>query len=208
LVLYALNRLGTLESDQPEGLDTAERMYKEGLSLAREAGNREREAAALHNLGVLTEKRGDYLSSRTFFLSSLEIDRDMGMTESVAFSLNALASTNLALGDLQAAWSLIQEALPLAQRLGALPTILWIIVNFARLRAMSGDVERALVLFGMIYNHPAMNQGDFPPFMEEQIARLNLDPVSVEVNLARGAGLDLEAVVAEILAYPGPPWNF
>jgi hypothetical protein len=69
---------------------------------------------------------------------------------------------------------------------------------------MSGDVEHALLLFGMVHNHSAMNQSDFPSFMDEQLARLNLDPDFVEVNLARGAGLDLEAVVAEILAYPGP----
>jgi hypothetical protein len=33
---------------------------------------------------------------------------------------------------------------------------------------------------------------------------LNLDPAVTEAGLAHGAELDLEAVVMEILAYPGP----
>ena len=206
LVLYALNRLGTLEDDtQPEGLEAAKQFYDECLVLARVTGNREREATALYNLGMLCWSRGEYPEAKVFHQASLEIDLDLGMPENIAYDLSCLAGIEVELGNLQEAWHLIQEALTLARPLGAPHVLLTIIWGYARLRGVAGDVEHALALYGLIFNHPAFNLSETRIYSQREIARLNADPVTAEAIMARGASLKLEDVIAEIQAYPGPP---
>jgi len=204
LVLYTLNRLATLEGDLPEELEAAKRLYNECLALAREAGNREREATALYNLGIHNWTRGDYAQAKIFYQAGLEIDRELGMPDNIAYDLCGLAGINTELGDLHKAWCLVQEALAIAQPLGAPHLMLSVIWGFAKLRAAAGDVEHAVVLYGLVFNHPASNLSEAPYYIERETAMLNLDPAVTEAGLAHGAELDLEAVVMEILAYPGP----
>lgn len=204
-MLYALNRLGAIDGEQPENQYAAERLYNECLALAKEIGNREREATTLYNLGIVSWSRGDFDRAISLTEAGLEIDRDLGMPESIAYDLNLLAHLHLESGKLQDAWRTLQEALALAQSQGAPPVFLAIIWGYAGLLAATGDVERSLELFGMLRNHPAAHLTEFPFYIDREIAKLKLDPVFVDTHMARGAGLRLEDVLAEIQAYPGPP---
>ena len=201
LVLYALNRLGTLEIDLPN----SESLYKECLALARETGNREREATALYNLGIVSWTRGDNPESKRYHQACLAIDRDLGMPDSLAYDLSALAGVSAELGEHNEAWRLVQEALGVALPLGAPHLMLSVLWGYAMLQAATGDVDHALELYGLVFLHPASNLTESPIYAEKVIARLNRDPISAQAAMKRGAGLDLKAVIAEIQAYPGPP---
>jgi class 3 adenylate cyclase/tetratricopeptide (TPR) repeat protein len=206
LVLHALNRLGTLEDVLlPEGLQTSERLYKECLALARETGNREREATALYNLGILSWTRGDNTESKLYHQACLAIDRDLGIPDSLAYDLCGLAGVSAELGEYNEAWRLVQEALAVALTVGAPHLMLSVVWGYAMLRAALGDIERALELYGLVFGHPARNLSESPAYAEKVIAKLNLDPISAQAAMQRGADLELEDVIAEIQAYPGPP---
>ena len=120
----------------------------------------------------------------------------------MALALINLSEANIKLGDLDSARRELREGVALAHRLGTLPWVLVAVTNLAQLQAAIGLTSRALALLGLVRQHPATSR-DIQRLVDEALAHLHLDPVVVETGLARGATLNLDTVVAEILAGQG-----
>jgi hypothetical protein len=83
---------------------------------------------------------------------------------------------------------------------GALPHVLYTLVCLADLHARSGQHERAAELLGLALRHTAAGSQvrEIGTPLHETL-RETLGAGELEGRLARGAALDLEQVVAEIL---------
>jgi tetratricopeptide (TPR) repeat protein len=194
--LFALNRLGTvyIQVDLAE----AERLYAEVYKRAAAAGNRERAMTALNNLGEVVRERQDYTLARDYFQQALTLAREVGAQDAVAMCLSNLADGDIRLSELPAARAKLCEGLALALRLGALPWVLVAVTNFANLAHAEGRTERALALMGLVRHHPAMKSDD-QRTLDMMLAQWALDPAVVEAGMARGAELDWDATIQELL---------
>lgn len=79
------------------------------------------------------------------------------------------------------------------------------LAQVVRLRARAGQEKQAAELLGLALHHPAAD-ATVERTREELLPSLRelLGPEELEAALARGAEMDLDQVVAEILAEPAP----
>ena len=195
--LSALYMLGNIFTDRRE-LERAVATFEMVLKLSRRANHLSHEAKSLVNLGNIAYLRGDYAAARQFGQSARGRFQELGQQRSVVVSLGNLSQTDLKLGDTAAARRGAREALALARSLGAQPWVLWAVFLCGQILAETGDVSRALALYGLARAHPAVDN-QVRVEIDEEVARLAVPAAEVEAGLAAGAGLDLEAVVGEIL---------
>jgi hypothetical protein len=187
--------LASVRSDH----ELAQRYYEAGLALARETGNREREAIALVNLGDEAERRGDLVLARDYGLVALDMLTEMGLQESMASALLNISSASLGLGDLAAARRYTGEALALGLKMGALLLELSAVYVFAEVLAAEGETGRSLALMGMVRSHPAADN-DLQQMVGDFLQGLPLEATEIEAGLAAGASLDLDEVIRMILS--------
>lgn len=193
--LFALNRLGGVyfQIDLAE----AERLLTEVHTRAVTVGNREREMTALNNLGSVAKERNEYERSRDYFQQAVSLAREIGAQDMVALGLLNTAAVDIALGNLSARVGL-REGLALALRLGALPWVVQAVTQFAGLAHAEGQTERALALCGLARNHPAWNS-DRQHGLDSTLAEWALDPFVAEAGMAKGAELDWDKTIEELL---------
>ncbi len=96
----------------------AEGYLDEGLSIAREIGDRDVLAEALWLLGVVSHARGDPARARERLDESLEAARELGDKHLFAWALNSLAELHRSHGDLEQAGPLYEQCLDLARERG------------------------------------------------------------------------------------------
>ena len=192
--LRALTALGLVAVDAAE----EERLYKEVYSRAAEVGNPERVMNALNNLGVVAEERKDYLAARDYYQETLKVAYEIGVQDSIALSLINLAEVSIQLGDLPNARLKLQEGLALALRLGILPSVVAALVSFGKLTYAAGQTERAFALFGLARHHPAWSS-DHQRSLDLILAEWALDPSVVQAGMAKGAELDWDKTISELL---------
>jgi hypothetical protein len=118
----------------------------------------------------------------------------------IAIALGNLAQAEIKLRERAAARRDAQEALPLAQKLGAIPLVLFAVQVFAEILVAEGNTSRALALLGLVRSHPSTYYEQHQE-IDTVLAGLDLDAADLEAGLAAGASLDLDTVVAEILAF-------
>jgi tetratricopeptide (TPR) repeat protein len=195
--LFALNRLGTVytQIDVAE----AERLYTEVHARAVAAGNRERAMTALINLGDDAVRTGqDYELAQRYYHQALALAREIGSQDMLAYALSSLAGLDIKLGELPAAQAGLREGLALALRLGNLPSVMFAVIYFADLAYAEAQTERALALMGLARRQPAWNS-DAQQFLDATLAEWGLDSSVVEAGMAKGAELDWEQTIAELL---------
>ena len=194
--LFALNRLGTVyvKIDLAE----AERLFTEVHTRAVAVGNRQLAMVALSNVSVVTDERQDLALAQEYSLLALAIAREIGAQSDIAFSLLNLAEGNIKLGNLPAAHTQLREGLSLARHLGAQRSVEGAVSYFAHLAYAEGQTERALALLGLAHRQPEWNYDDQRD-LDETIALWALDPAVVEAGMAKGAELDWEQTIEELL---------
>jgi class 3 adenylate cyclase/tetratricopeptide (TPR) repeat protein len=195
--LFALNRLGMAALTQGNVAE-AERLFAEVHTRATAAGNRERAMAALNNLGEAAKERQDYALARGCYQQSLALARAIGAQSDAALFLINLAAMDTAVGQLSNARAGLREGLTLALRFGALPWVVGAVMYFAKLVYAEGQTERALRLWGLARRHPAWSS-DNQHELDTALAEWALDPSVVEAGLAKGAELDWDATIQELL---------
>jgi len=195
--LFALNRLGVV-AGQEGAFDQAERFFSEVHTRALAVGNHERAMSALNNLGVVASRRKDYAQAREYAQQALALAVEIGAQYMIAMELSTVANTDSKLGELSAARTGLREALALARRLGALPLVVLTVVNFGELAYAEGQTERALVLLGLARTHPAWSSED-QRNLDATLAEWALDPLEVEAGMAKGAELDWDKTIEELL---------
>ena len=105
------------------------------------------------------------------------------------------------MGEDEVAWRYLHETLDESFAIGALPIALDALVGVAGLRAKAGQCAPAAELLGLVQSHPATKE-ESQQIAEPVLAILRdkLPADQLEAALTRGKALELEAVIAEILA--------
>ena len=166
--------------------------------MARRANLLQDEGGAFHGLGDLAYRLGDYAAARTYGQAARERFQELGQLPAVVIPLCNVAQAELRLGNVAAARRSTLEALALARSLGRAPTILVSVVVFGQILAQEDQTTKALALFGLARNHPALWY-EVQIEIDNELTRLDLPAEEAQAALAAGAGLDLETVVEEIL---------
>ncbi len=196
--LYAMNRLGTVLTSTPDGMDEAEQIYIEGLKLARQTGNREREMTILNNMGEIIKNRGNLAQATENYRQALALARELGAKSSSTVYLLNMGDASIKLGDVEAGRNHLREALSIATGMGAMPWVLGGIVYFGWLAHAEGDDDRMLQLVGLALNHPA-KFNDLEQEVNNRLPGYNLPEKTVKAGMAKGAKLDFETTVRDLI---------
>ena len=203
--LFALNRLGVLASQQD--IDEAERLFMEVYQQAVAVGNRERAMGALNNLGTMAaDKRQDYATAHRYHEQALALAGELGAQHAIVAFLSNLAHDEIMLGQLATARQKLHDGLSMSLRLGISRWTVLAVMYYADLAYADGKIERALAIYGLAQKHASwtsQNQRD----MEDMFAHWALDPALVEAGLAKGAALDWDQTLQELLDEIPPSLN-
>jgi predicted ATPase len=192
-----LNILGIVAIMQ-ENYPQAEAYWEEGLSLIQEMDDRQAMADMLNNLGYINHHNlGNLEKARRYYTESLSIGREIGHRQGATSTLSNLGHLYVLLGEHALAWEYLREALSESMEIGLTPLTLDALAGVALLRSETGQDESAAKLVGLIVNHPAV-EADSEAILTG--LREALPAEQIEAALARGKGMKLDAVVAELLA--------
>ena len=204
-LIAARNELAIVATMQKD-YDKARSFLTHNLALAREMGDRFRIAQALNNLGLVAYDEEAYEEARSYLEQCRVICEEIGDRMGVALALNNLGDVCIIQGQDGAAWQYLRRALRELVAMQDTPHAVGILVPVSRLRLRAGQPERAAEWLGLALHHPASYsevEHDAQPVLET--LRQALGAEVLEAALARGAKLELEQVVAEILA-GAEPW--
>jgi predicted ATPase/class 3 adenylate cyclase len=194
-----LNNLGEIPRSQGD-YAAAARYYQESLEIDQHTGNRAGSSLALFNLGEVAAAQNDHVAAARYDQQALAIAEEIGYSPVRALCLGGLGYAAAATGDPETARRYLQQALSEAVSMGGGPGILYVLVGFARLKAGAGERVRAAEWLGLALSHPA-GETDVQQRAQALLAELRaaLPAAELEAALARGAKLELDEVVGEIL---------
>jgi tetratricopeptide (TPR) repeat protein len=179
---------------------SAARYYEESLAEFAEMGNRHLMAITLFDLGEVAAAQNDPAKATRCFQESLDISQEFGTRVSGALAMGGLGHVAAAAGDVASARSLLREALSEGRAIGSPNAVLYALVGFARLKAQAGEHLRATEWLGLVLGHPS---GETDALVRANILLAELRGTlladQLEAALARGAKLELERVVEEVL---------
>lgn len=199
-IARALNSLG-LVADLEGKREEAERYYSESLNLSKEIGDRRSVAIGLNNLGYLAYLQGNHEKAKRYLKDALLISKDIGFRGLRANALVTLGIVCVSRGEGKDAWQNLHEGLREAVAIGVLYTIVYVVVGVAWLQMQAGQYERAAELLGLALSHQALEcdvrRDTAEPLLKALCEYLPSEQLALQV--ARGGGLDLDTVVAEIV---------
>jgi DNA-binding SARP family transcriptional activator/predicted ATPase len=196
-----LNILGIVAIMQ-EDYTQAEAYWEEGLGMVQEMGDRQTTADLLTNLGYINHHNlGNLEKADRYYQESLSISREIGHRHGATSTLSNLGHLHALLGEHALAWQYLREALSESVAIGVPPMTLDALAGVAQLRAETGQRDSAAEVVGLIVNHPAV-EADSAKVAEAVLAELReaLPETQIEAALERGKGMELDAVVAKLLA--------
>jgi len=202
-LIAARNELGIVAAHRRE-VRPAQALLGTNLVQAREIGDRFREAQALNSLGEVNREQGSHEEARAYYEQCQMIAEEIGDRRQVATALANLGMVCLAQGQDEAAWRHFRQALQEDTAIQDVPHVVNDLVWMAHLRSRAGQPERAAELLGLALRHPASYSEvdrDAQPVLEA--LREAFGPEELDAALARGAEMELEQVVAQILAGEG-----
>jgi class 3 adenylate cyclase/tetratricopeptide (TPR) repeat protein len=124
--------------------ETGQNLADESLTLARQLGDRESEAKTHWVFTLLRIYGGQVLEGISSGERSVELARELSMTEQLAYSLQDLALAYIAAGSLDKADVAMAEARPLWDELGNLPMLAENWANTSYLRLMYAHFDEAI----------------------------------------------------------------
>jgi tetratricopeptide (TPR) repeat protein len=196
-----LNALGILAILR-ERYDQAEGYWEEGLAMAQEMGDRQTMADTLTNLGYINHHHlGNLEKAKQNYTESLSISQEIGHRHGVTSTLSNLGHLYVLLDEPALAWDYLRQALSESTTIGVAPLTLDALVGVARLRAEIGQANSAAELLGVALNHSAV-EVDSAQLAETILDGLRqaLPAKQLEAAMERGKTLELDTVVAELLA--------
>jgi adenylate cyclase len=197
---YTLNLLGYLHGVRQD-YALAAQMLDESIAIFREIGNQWGVASGLNQLGYVSYFRGDWASAYAAYTASLAQCRALNDRWGVAVCLNGLGWASLAQAQAQAAQSHFRQALHEAQQVPVLQVMTEAVAGLAACRARLGEPSAALPLLGLALQHHYSKQDLHvitAPYL--QALRAQLGDSSAEAGLAKGAELDWDVTVQELLS--------
>jgi len=211
--MAALNSLASTARNQGDFPRAIQRL-QEGLNLARKLGDLRLVPTLLVNLANTLADIRDYEGAQRCAQEALEEEKSSGLlTGGSAIAYGILAEAALAQGSLDDARFYSRESLRLRRDLGGQPLVLSALFNYAKLFAMStapAQAVRAIELLGLIQSHPASlahSRRKVDQVLGELCAAAPLSACSaseIQSALARGAVLDLDALVVSLIENQSP----
>jgi predicted ATPase/class 3 adenylate cyclase/Tfp pilus assembly protein PilF len=125
----------------------AQRLFVEGLGIAREGGDREGMASCLNGLGRIADVRGEHAEARKLYVESLDIRRELDDRHGIAISLNNLGAIVTDQGDYAEARRLFTESLNIGRDLGDRRGTAHFLNNLGAIAADQGDYDEARKLY-------------------------------------------------------------
>jgi len=148
----------------------------------------------------VARKQGAYDEALAYYEESFAIAEEVGGRWGVALMLGNLGMVCVDQGRDGAAWDYLRRALDCSLAIQAMTVMLATLGIIARLQERSGQLGRAAELLGLVLGHPASSieiEADTRALLAT--LREKLPPEQLEAAMARGAQLELEATVVEIL---------
>lgn len=182
--------------------EVAQQYYEESLAISREIGDQVTTALCLAGLGGVARFQGDYKAAQQYYEESLaishEIDDRLGMT----YGLNNLGLLATTRNDADAAWRYYFEALSESVAISSTAATLSVLAGVAGLLAQGERCKQAAELLGLVMQNPATHAEAQKRGVEPAltILRKKMPVDELDAALERGKSLDLDAVVADILA--------
>ena len=148
LELAALMAVATIRSTPTPVFDTqeAQALCDRGLALAASWATGPPRPKILWILLLLNYFAAEPTASVAYGERSIALARELGLTEQLAFALNDIHRSYLAMGDVHAATAAREEAETLWRELGNLPMLADNLNGGAEIRMLVGDYEGALAL--------------------------------------------------------------
>ncbi len=196
--IAATRALGVVSGLRQE-FDESRRYFETCLALARQIGDRFQESSSESNLGATKQYAGDFAGAVIHYLAAFEADQELGMISRMALNAHNLADAYATLGQLDESRRYAVACVRVAGQVGAVPLQLAALVPLAEVLVKQGQPNRALALLGLARHHPSTPKQK-EVGINELLTEIQLTPEQVEAGLAAGAALELEAVVAEVLA--------
>ncbi len=193
------NNLGVIAKNQKE-LEQANYYYEQCMEISREIGYQQGIWASLTNLGNLAVQFDDFSKADDYLQQSLDIAQTMGEKMSMTQSLINLGKTYIHYKN-ENSWQWLIQCLALAQNIQATHMIYETIVAIADYFLWQEDALQAAQLIGLVQKHIAANNyvqnriDEVRPQLETMLSAENL-----EVELEKGAQLDLDHTVQNLLA--------
>jgi class 3 adenylate cyclase/tetratricopeptide (TPR) repeat protein len=134
----------------PGPLINAEKGYefsRHALALAENLGDKPAEAKIYWNLLLINFYTGSYHEAIDYGERSIEISREMGLGEQLAYGLNDIARAYIGTGELERAKKMSDEARVLWLELGDLPMLADNLLVPAMASLASGDFDTSLALY-------------------------------------------------------------
>ncbi len=180
-------------------MSTARQNWLESLTIAQQIGDTQGAARALGNLGWGAYLMGNYAEARSWLHQTIAAAQEIGdmwiyVDSMTSFGLAHCEDTDLDDG-LAEAQSLLEIALSVALRVGALSKALFSMSAVARWRERTNQPEAAVELASFVFNHPACGQ-DARMIAEPIIERLRetLPELAFQAAELRGKHLTLEEI--------------
>jgi tetratricopeptide (TPR) repeat protein len=196
-VSFLIN-LGEVSREQGD-LTGAARYYEESLEEAAKQGHRGAMSSSLCNLGEMAAAQNDPTRAARYYEQALALWQEFS-GRPLSGALGGLGHVAAGAGDVTLARSLFVQTLLEARARGNGIMVLYALVGFARLKALAGETLRAAEWPGPALDHPSAEtdvRGRGDALSSELRAAFPVE--QLEAALARGAKLELEAVVGEIL---------
>lgn len=140
------------------------------------------------------QSRGELVRSEALLKESLNLDREAGIREGIAWSLNQLGIVAYRQGDLEHARALLQESLKVHNDLGDRWRMASVLEGLAEVACTQGDPERAVCLFGAAEALRETIGAPVPPCERDDrdsniaAARAGLDAAAWETGLEMSLG--------------------
>ena len=157
-------------------------------------------AVALNHLGRMLILEGSYAQAQGLYQENITIYRDIGDRGGLAAALDGLGKVTVALGDYASAERCYFQALQVAGT-EIIHTTFSVLSGLAYLWLLMGHPMRGVELLALLLYHPG-GHDEVKRQVEEILSRYEaeLPPDLLAAALGCGKKLDLEAVVAQMLA--------
>jgi tetratricopeptide (TPR) repeat protein len=140
-----------------ENYADARRMLAESLEINRRLGSSRFIAIDLNGLGLLDQQSGDFAAAAEKHRESYQLFAQLGHESGMAAALNYQARAALGRGDLHAAETFLLDALHLANRANAWPTLMAILCDWAEYLRLTAQHAAARRLLAFVRNQEATN---------------------------------------------------
>ena len=120
----------------------------------------------LQNLGWLAHLQQDFDQAQTLYAESLEIKREIGNTQGIAFTCLGLADIRRIQGHYEAMWPLLTECLTIFRELEDLQNVAYVLETCAAAMTAQTEMLPAARLFGFAHK---LRQTISAPLRQEDI---------------------------------------